>query len=77
MWRARQGTKRILALKDGEIEGGARIRMKEVKQSFIKKYVYKEKITLGQEASFCKSWDFQRDTGSWCPTSSYGYEKLI
>lgn len=44
MLRAGQGAKRILALKNGEIEGGVRMRMKEVKQIFIKKYIYKEKI---------------------------------
>lgn len=51
--------------------------MKEVKHSFIKRYIYKKKIALGQAASFCKSWDFQRDTGNWCPACSNSYEKLI
>lgn len=53
--------------------------MKEVKDSFMKIYIYiyKKKIASRQAASFCKSWDFQRDTGNWCPTSSDSYEKLI
>lgn len=39
VWRAAQGAKRIRVLKDGEVEGGVRTRVKEVKQIFTKKYV--------------------------------------
>lgn len=44
MWRARQGENSFS--ERGEIEGGVRMSMKEVEQSFMKKYVSKKKIAL-------------------------------